>query len=120
MRIAAVCLALVALASCSGGVATVPVLAPAAAAVRVGKTDADPSCRDLGPIEIAHGDGCYGTGDLGTYEGAYNALRNLAAERGGTYVRMDHQMPPHPVTPDCYDNRFVIRGVVFACRAPTP
>jgi hypothetical protein len=107
---------LAALAGCATpGPAKVPVLAPGAEDVRVGKGDADATCRDLGPIEVAHGNGCHGAGTLGSYEGVYAKLRNRAAKRGGNYVRMDQQVPPHQVTEDCYDNRFIIRGVLFSC-----
>jgi hypothetical protein len=85
-----------------------------AASVRVGKSDPPLSCQDLGPIEAVHGSGCGGFGARGDYRGAYNVLRNQAGLAGGNYVRMDVQQPPHSEN-GCFDNRYIIRGVLYAC-----
>ncbi len=100
----------------NGAPSAPPPLSPAAQSVQVLKSDPPRSCRDLGPLEAVHGSGCGGFGSQGTYEGAYNELRNMAAARGANYVRMDSQFGPHSEN-GCFDDRFVIRGVAFACGA---
>jgi hypothetical protein len=92
------------------------VMSPRASTVRVGKSDPPLACQDLGPIEAVHGSGCGGFGARGDYHGAYNVLRNQAAGTGGNYVRMDVQLAPHSEH-GCFDNRYVIRGIVYACPA---
>ncbi|MEO7095844.1 MAG: DUF4156 domain-containing protein [Polyangiales bacterium] len=85
-----------------------------ASRLHVGKSDPDPACEELQPIEAVHGDGCGGFGERGSYNGAYNVLRNLAADVGADYVRMDSQVPPHSER-GCFDNKFVIRAVAYRC-----
>lgn len=63
-----------------GGVAARIDLVPGAAEVRTAKSDPPPAFVEIGPIEAVHGSGCGGFGKLGTYEGAYNTLRNKAVE----------------------------------------
>ena len=117
MRSIGLALLLAFVAACPAGPAPMPTLRPHADEVRVGKSDPDPSCRDLGTIEATHGDACGGYGHLGSYAGAYALLRNIAVRRGATYVRIDMEVPPHAEN-GCADNRYVIRGVAFACAAP--
>ena len=91
-----------------------PPVAPGAEEIRVGKSDPDPSCQELQPLEAVHGDGCGDIGDRGTYTGAYNTLRNMAQQIHAHYVRMDQQVPPHSEN-GCFDDRYVIRAVAYRC-----
>ncbi|MDX2021263.1 MAG: DUF4156 domain-containing protein [Deltaproteobacteria bacterium] len=103
-----------ALAAC-GTTAPAVVLRPGANAVKVAKAEPPDGCVEVGPIEAIHGSGCGGFGREGTYEGAYMTLKNKADERQANFVRADQQIPPHSEN-GCFDQRFVIRGVAFACR----
>lgn len=100
----------VAAASCAE--ATPVAVAPAAQHIEIGKADPPQGSRDLGPIEVSHGSGCGGFGAKGTYESAMAELRNSTAERGGNYVQVMKMTEPH-LSGGCFDDRFIIRGVVF-------
>ena len=101
------------IAGCGGKVSTAP-LTPEGQKVQVTKAEPPPGCVEVGLIEAISGGGCGMYGAQGTYEDAYNILRNKAAEMGANHVRMDSQIPPHGEA-GCFDNRFVIRGVAFRC-----
>jgi hypothetical protein len=103
----------VALAACR---APVPPLSPAAEGVEVGERDAPSGASNLGPVEATHGEGCGIHGTQGTYESAVAVLRNEAAARGGDYVHIVKAVEPH-VEGGCYDNRFIVRGILFRTRA---
>jgi hypothetical protein len=89
---------------------------PSGAAVEVGKGDPPHGAKELGPIEAIHGHGCGGFGERGTYEGALAVLRNKAAEKGGDYVQIMTMDEPHS-SGGCFDDDFVIRGMVFDLKA---
>ena len=57
--------------------------------VKIGKDDPAPGCREIGLVQGSDGEGSLFGGRLGTYQGAYEALRRTAAARGADYVRMD-------------------------------
>jgi hypothetical protein len=90
-------------------------LSPAAQNVHVTKAEPPEGCAEIGPIEAVSGGGCGMYGAKGTYEDAYNILRNKAAEMGANHVRMDAQVPPH-LEGGCQNQAFVIRGVAFRCQ----
>ena len=90
-------------------------LSPAAQNVQVTKAEPPPGFVEVGPIEAVSGGGCGMYGSRGTYEDAYNILRNKAAEMGANHVRMDAQEPPH-YEGGCQNQAFVIRGVAFRCQ----
>lgn len=90
------------------------VLSPMGQTVRVGRSDAEAACVELGPVETTHGSGCGMFGRQGTYEDAYVLFRNRAAELGANYLRLDQQVPPHSES-GCYNQEFTIRGVAFRC-----
>jgi hypothetical protein len=98
-------------ASCYADAQPVAV-APAAQDVEVGKADPPGGSRSLGPVEAVHGDGCGGFGTKGSYESALAVLRNKAQTMGGNYVQVMTMTEPHSEN-GCFDDRFVIRGVVF-------
>jgi hypothetical protein len=104
---------LASLGACASS-AAVPPLTPEAKELRVGKSDPDPGCREMQPIEVSHGDGCGSMGERGSYLGAYNMLHNVAVELGADYVRMDSQVQPHSEN-GCFDNKYVIRAVAYRC-----
>jgi hypothetical protein len=89
-------------------------LTPAGQQVQVTKAEPPPGCMEVGPVEAKSGGGCGIYGAKGTYEDAYNILRNKAAQMGATHVRMDAQVPPHNEG-GCYNLAFVIRGVAYRC-----
>jgi hypothetical protein len=105
---------MMALAAC-GATAAAVVPSPGAATVKVTKADPQGGCSEVGPIEGIHGSGCGSFGRAGTYEGAYATLKNEAVAKGANYVRIDQQIQPHSEA-GCFDQRFVIRGVAFACK----
>lgn len=80
--------------------------------IEIGKRDPDSNMMSIGPIEVIHGSGCGGFGAKGTYEGAYNMLRNKALSMGAAYVQLITITEPHSEY-GCYDNKFVIRGLAF-------
>lgn len=100
-----------AVAAC-GGMAPLPPASAQATEVTVAKADPPPGSADLGPIEAAHGEGCGGFGERGTFEGAMIALRNAAAARGANYVALIATMSPH-LSGGCFDNRFVLQGIAY-------
>ena len=73
-----------------GCAATAPPVkvAPGAMRVVIRKADPPPGYIEMGPISASHGYGCGYFGKKGTYESAYNALRNKAAKHGADYVRI--------------------------------
>lgn len=96
--------------------AVTPLLVPGAENVRVGRDDPDSSMVEIGPIIAKHGSGCGYAGSRGTYEGAYNILKNLAVEMGAEFVRiMMVQIEPHS-REGCFDNHYVIRGIAYQAR----
>jgi hypothetical protein len=104
---------MVAAASCE---ATPVAVAPAAQRIEIRKADPPKGAREIGPIEAMHGSGCGLYGAKGTYDSALAELRNKTAEMGGNYVEVLTVTEPHSET-GCFDNRFVIRGVVFQVRS---
>ena len=78
------------------------------AEVETGTRDAAPGMRDVGPIEVTHG-GCYNTSRTGSYESAHALLRNEAARRGATYVKILQVVDSSPVDTSCVK----IRGLAY-------
>lgn len=85
--------------------------------VEVGKHDPSPNMEEIGPVSATHGDGCGGFGTRGTYEGAYTLLKNEAARMGADYVQILTLSEPYLRNPNCFDNRFVIRGIAYRQRS---
>jgi hypothetical protein len=67
----------------------------------------------LGPITAQHGGGCGWYGARGNHEGAMNILRNIAAERGASYVQIVSRQGER-LLGLCLDRTYVID--VFACK----
>jgi Domain of unknown function (DUF4156) len=116
-------------AGCAGGEAehrsdaSPAELTPAARGVRTAKGDAPSGCEEIGPVEGKDGyarAGGLGGARVGTYERAYVNLRNVAAERGANYVRLDAEEGPHAVTKNVSSVLFVLRGVAFKCPPQAP
>jgi hypothetical protein len=105
--------AMVALAACQ---AKAVVAEPRAEAVDVEKADPPPGSQGLGIVYAVHGGGCGVTGAEGNYDGAVMMLRNKAVERGGNYAQILTTIPPHTEN-GCFDNRFVIRAVLYRTAA---
>lgn len=98
------------LASCAE--ATPVAVSPEAQQITIGKSDPPAGAREVGPVEATHGHGCGGFGARGSYESALAELRNKTAEMGGNYVQIMTMTEPHSEH-GCFDQRFIIRGVVF-------
>lgn len=82
--------------------------------MHVAKSDPPAGAREIGPIVAEDGDGCDAFDpQTGTYSHALVKLRNRAAARGGNYVEIMTMEEPHQETQRCYDNRFVIRGMLY-------
>ncbi len=97
-----------------GGAARAVQMTPQAQSVQTGTDDPPPGMREIGPVEAVHGHGCGSHGREGQYESAYAELRNTAASRGATYVKIVQMIEPHSENPRCYDQRFIIRGLAYA------
>jgi hypothetical protein len=95
-----------------GCAAEIPQLTPGAQRLRTGKSDPDPSMRELGQIEAVNGSGCGGFGTRGTYEGALNELKNRGAAMHADYVEIFTVTEPH-AAPNCFVNEFIIRGTAY-------
>lgn len=80
--------------------------------VRIGKGDPPAGAKELGPVTVT--EGVYCAGEEGTYANALVHLRNTAARKGANYVELMTMTEPHQDTRFCYDNRFIIRGLLFA------
>lgn len=81
--------------------------------VRVGTLEPGYSFEELGPISATHGRGCGLYGYQGSYEGAYELLRQRAASMGADYVRILRMTEPHLASANCYDNRYTIAGTAY-------
>jgi hypothetical protein len=87
-------------------------LTPQGSKVEISTRDPNPGLREIGPISATHGFGCGRMGTQGNFEGAYNLLKNRAAELGATHVQIMTQTEPH-FEGQCYDNNYTIRGRAF-------
>jgi hypothetical protein len=99
-----------------GCAATLVQLSEQGSKVEVGKRDPDPGMEEIGPVSATHGDGCGAFGTRGTYEGAYTLLKNEAARLGADFVQILTLTEPYHRNPNCFDNRFVIRGIAYRRR----
>jgi hypothetical protein len=91
-----------------------PKLSSGGRLVHVGKSDPPTGAQEIGPIVAVDGDECGAfEPETGTYSHALTKLRNRAAARGGNYVEIMTMDEPHQETLRCYDNRFVIRGMLY-------
>ncbi|MEP7052374.1 MAG: hypothetical protein ABJB12_18550 [Pseudomonadota bacterium] len=106
----AVCLT--ALAACLNN-AGVPALSPAAQAVRVSSADPPPGAHLVGPLSATHGHGCGIANQRGTEDGATAALREAAARRGATFVKVTKTVTPHPGH-DCFHQEFTLEGLAYS------
>jgi hypothetical protein len=81
-------------------------------AVRVSREEPGSNCRPLGAIESLSNN------DSGTYESAYDTLRQGAAVRGGNYVVID--LVSAPSLNAGSDLPVIIRGRIYACTLGMP
>ncbi len=102
-----------------GGAATPVEMLPEGQSVHTGTTDATEGMQEIGTIEVRHGGGCGLYGHEGNYESAYAMLRNEAARRGATYVKILQVLEPH-TEGGCYEVGFVIRGLAYSGGVPQP
>ena len=102
---------LAALSACLNN-ASVPPLSPAAQSVRIGG-DPPSGARLVGPISATHGNGCGIANQRGTEEGATAALREAAARRGATFVKVTKTIKPYPGH-DCFHQEFTLEGLAYS------
>lgn len=88
-------------------------LTPAGSKVIISQADPGPQFISIGAISVEHGHGCGGYGKIGTLEGAYNSMKNKAAEMGADYVQIIHSEPPHNAHIFCYDDRYQLDGMAY-------
>lgn len=90
-------------------------LLPEAQSVKIFRNDDPPiACREIKPVEVAHGDGCGGFGALGNYEGAYSMFKNAVITLGGNAAILQSDVAPG-LRGDCFVNAHTLRGVAFYC-----
>lgn len=80
--------------------------------VQVGTNPPSEGYTQLGPITARHGGGCGLYGAQGSFEGAMNILRNVAAQRGADYVQIIRQQGEH-MTGLCLDRGYTIDGFAY-------
>jgi hypothetical protein len=100
------------LVGCSASLANPVTLHPEAMRVEIGKADPGKDAQEIAPITVVHGEGCGVYGSVGTYEGAYNLLKNRAAALGADYVEIMTLQPPH-TEGRCFLDAFVIQGTAY-------
>lgn len=89
-----------------------PELASGAGEVTLAKGDPANNYQLIGPVSASDGNGCGYFGHRGTYEGAATALRNRAAQMGGTYVQIISISEPRKQG-ECFVNAYKITANVF-------
>ena len=102
----------VALSACLNN-ASVPPVSPAAQGVRIESADPPPGARLVGPISATNGEGCGITHPRGTEEGASAALREAAAQRGITFVKLTKTVKPYSGH-DCFHQEFTLEGLGYS------
>jgi hypothetical protein len=93
-----------------------------AAGVRVGKAEPPPGARLVGEVEGSDGQGCGILGDRGSLENATTAIKEAAARRGATYVKLTEETSPYNGR-DCVHLEYELRGLAYALggeAAPVP
>jgi len=92
---------------------------PEASRVRVGSQAPSGDAEQIGAVTAQHGGGCGLYGSRGTYEGAFSALRNKAAQLGADYVQIVRVREPR-LEGACMNQAFVIDSVAYRlARRPT-
>src|SRR4051812_8988784 len=86
---------LAALSACLNN-ASVPALSPAAQSVRIGGGDPPSGARLVGSISATQGKGWGIATQRGRKEGETAALREAAARRGATFVKVTKTTKPYP------------------------
>lgn len=114
--LATVCL--VPLSACLNN-ASVPPLSPPAQGVRVDSGNPPPGARLIGPVSATHGKGCGIVNQRGTEEGATAALREAAAQRGATFVKITKTIKPYPGH-DCFHQEFTLEGLAYSMNELKP
>ncbi len=87
-------------------------LSPAGSTVQTGQDVPTGLCY-LGPVVVSSGGGCGLFARRGSYEAALAELRNVAAERGATFVKIESVVSPHD-DQGCTTGAYEIHGIGFA------
>lgn len=90
-----------------------PTLMVGAEQIRTGKGDPDQGMEEIGPIEVSDGSRCGHLGKRGSFKHVMIRLKNRALQMQADYVQIFTITEPHAVTSDCFDDRFMIRGIAF-------
>ncbi|HEX3851340.1 MAG TPA: hypothetical protein VHW01_10270 [Polyangiaceae bacterium] len=104
-------LLLIAAAGCDAEPALRPV-SPGAQLVRVENFDPPAGARLAGPIQVSDGEGCGIGGTRGSLANATAALKEAAARRGVTFVKLTHVTKPYSGR-DCYHLEYSLEGLAY-------
>ena len=96
----------------SGCTVSTEALVAGAEDIRVGQNDPETDMVEVGPISATSGNGCGSLGQMGSYEGAYNALKNRAFAMGADYVQILGQSSPTNSS-GCRGNTYSISGIAY-------
>ena len=112
MKLIALLLLAAALSACHDEPPVRPVSA-LAAGVRVEKEEPPAGARLVGEVEGADGEGCGIGGDRGSLQNATTALKEAAARKGATYVKLTEETKPYSGR-DCVHLQYKLRGLAYA------
>jgi hypothetical protein len=91
-----------------------------AAGVRVEKAEPPAGARLVAEVEGVDGTGCGILGDRGSLENATTAIKEAAARKGATYVKLTQETKPYSGR-DCVHLTYELRGLAYALGAePAP
>ncbi|MEO7037150.1 MAG: hypothetical protein ABI548_24565 [Polyangiaceae bacterium] len=100
------------LAACLNN-ARVPPLSPAGQGVRVDSGEPPTGAHLVGPVTATHGSGCGIANERGTEEGATAALREAAARRGITFVKITKKIKPY-AGHECFHQEYTLVGLGYS------
>ncbi|MEO8904930.1 MAG: hypothetical protein ABI488_21065 [Polyangiaceae bacterium] len=99
------------LAACLNNAKLVP-LSPAGQGVRVDSGEPPTGAHLVGPVTATHGSGCGIANERGTEAGATAALREAAARRGITFVKLTKTTKPY-AGHDCFHQEYTLEGLGY-------
>lgn len=99
------------LASC----ASAPPVSRQAAQIHMAHNPPPGPAQFLGPLSVAHGQGCGGFGERGNLQGAMSLLHNAAADAGADYVQITRIAPDGHTAAGfgCYRNAYTLEGNAY-------
>lgn len=104
---------------CLSCAAKIVQLKPNAEKIKIGQNEPGEDYTEIGPIEVEHGSGIGLWGSKGSFEGAYNLLKNKAVDMGADYVQIIKSIEPHIVSTgesSYRANKYIIHGIAYKKR----